>query len=287
MSWVVSTAIRAASPWGPTVQCGWALKYNPLHIHPGRTMSRILVSLVLTGALLLAACEEAPIEWSAVTYPGTRDSLVVPRLTLPATTLCEQSVRVARGPNLLYATWWSVRPDSSAVLVVARSNDEGRTWTAPETADGNDRSTMGCRRPPPAMRFDPTNGNVYLSYFIVTPAGPGIFFTHSMNQGQIFHAPVVVLYGERPSLTDVAGEGDRVVVVYEDPNSSRGQVGIALSNTMGHLFEERIPVSQPEVNARDPRVWLKGSSIRVSWRESSVMETDARSRPAERVGIWE
>jgi hypothetical protein len=249
-------------------------------------MPRSRLTSALATTLLLLACDDAPVQWGEVKYLPSRDTTIVPQLALPGGMKCAQSVRSVTGPGVLYTTWWSVRPDSSAVLVVARSNDAGRTWTAPETAHGNDRSTMGCRRPPPAIRFDSANGNVYLSYFVVTDAGPGVFFTHSMNQGQIFHAPVVVVYGERPARTDLAAQGDRVVVVYEDPNSARGRVAIALSTTMGHLFDARLPVSPPDVTAEEPRVTLDGRSIRVTWRESSVMAEDTRSRPAERIGLW-
>jgi hypothetical protein len=84
----------------------------------------------------------------------------------------------------------------------------------------------------------------------------------------------------------VAAEGERTVVAYEDPNSERPRVGIALSRSMGHIFEETMLVSSPDRAAGAPQVTLSGDTVRVRWRESSVMQSDTSWRPAERVGIW-
>jgi hypothetical protein len=101
--------------------------------------------------------------------------------------------------------------------------------------------------------------------------GPGLFFSHSMDGGAIFHAPVPILYGERLGATSVASAGDRVAVVFEDPNSSTPRIGLALSRTMGHIFEQRLlPVSDDNGSAMHPLVAVQGTRLTVAWRQQAT-----------------
>jgi hypothetical protein len=89
---------------------------------------------------LLSACGAPPIHWEdAVPLPGeigTGDQIAIgPDGALAVVTdsavappvvenQCRASVRVARDTTgEWYAVWWSVRPDSTARVVVARSPD--------------------------------------------------------------------------------------------------------------------------------------------------------------------
>jgi hypothetical protein len=90
-----------------------------------------------------------------------------------------------------------------------------------------------------------------------------------MDGGTTFHAPVPILYGDHPGHTSVAAAGDRVAVAFEDPNSATPRVGLALSRTMGHIFEHRLlPVSDDNGSATLPLVAVQGRSITVAWRQS-------------------
>ena len=105
----------------------------------------------------LAACVPVPVEWDAgvVRTPGAlADSLMldldaslaprfVPRWSPPSwpsePAPCLATRRAATSPSgISYASWFSVRPDSSVVLSVARSDDRGVTWRAPVVADSGD-----------------------------------------------------------------------------------------------------------------------------------------------------
>ena len=71
---------------------------------------------------------------------------------------------------------------------------------------------------------------------MIAPEGTGVFFAHFMGS----HAPLTgcrSIYGERLVATAIAAEGDRVAVAYEEPNGTRQQVDVALSQTQGHIFE--------------------------------------------------
>ena len=169
------------------------------------------------------------------------------------------------GTSEAYASWFTARPDSSVLLRVARSDDGGRTWNAAVTADSTDVGRAGCARPTPFLSADPLNGYVHLAYHLVAREGAGVFFTHSMERGALFHEPVPIVYGDRPSTASVASRGDTVIVAYEDPNSRLPRLGLALSRTQGHIFESRVAASDETGEARTPLVAVRGARIVVAW----------------------
>lgn len=180
--------------------------------------------------------------------------------------LCVSSLRATTAlDGEAYASWFAVRPDSSVLVRVARSDDGGTTWNPAVTADTTDRGRTGCGRPAPFIAADSLNGYVHLVYHLVALEGAGLFFTHTMERGALFHEAVPIMYGERPSAASVASRGDTVIVAYEDPNSRFPRLGLALSRTQGHIFERRIPASDETGEARTPRVAVRGTRVAVAW----------------------
>ena len=180
-----------------------------------------------------------------------------------AATRCSGSLRVSKDDTGdWYATWWSVKSDSTADVVVARSNDGG-TWAAPVRVDTTDAGHVGCRRPPPSIAAD--GDNVHVAYAMTAREGPGIFASHSMDRGMLFHSPVTIVYGERIGSTAIAARGGLVAIAYEDPNSSPQRVGLAFSRTMGHTFDMREIVSPPTGDAQAPGIALGENRIAVTW----------------------
>jgi hypothetical protein len=247
---------------------------------------------VSCGVLALAACEKPPVEWRGdarqIIAPALADvgpepgmaQLVLrsdgsPALETTAasasspadTAACPGSLRVAAMSSTeLYAVWWSRRPAGRASLVSARSDDAGGTWTQPVAVDTTDRGVAACNRPAPAIAADAKSGYVHVTYFLNSTGGPGVFFAHSMERGELFHAPVPIMYGERPSATAVAAADSMVIVAFEDPNSERSQIALAMSRTWGHIFAPQRPeASAGAIIAERPLVALSQSLIAVGW----------------------
>lgn len=255
-------------------------------------------TLVLLGALpLLAACIPDAVAWDEAIgrTPGALDDslrlewregearpIAVPPFT-PATwpaesAACASSRRAVPAPGgEAYASWFLVRPDSSVTLRVARSDDGGGTWNPPVTADSTDVGRTGCARPAPYIAADSLNGYVHVVYHLVAREGAGLFFTHTMERGALFHEPVPIVYGDRPSLAAVASRGDTVIVAYEDPNSRNARIGLAISRTQGHIFERRVVVSDESGDARGPRVAVRGTRIAVAWTATRLGGTSPRA----------
>lgn len=256
-----------------------------------RNRVQLLASLAL---VIVAACAEEPIRWEGISYrpsrlgdPDARSAIM--SASLPeiqgAVSSCIRSIRTAGDSLDLFRVWWSARADSSVMLSLQRSRDLGRTWLAPMVVDSTDRGRRGCDRPAPGTMFDPLGGYLYLVYFLEPGTGAGVFFAHSMDRGDMFHSPMPVIYGKRPAAANVAGRGDSVVVVFEDPNALQPRIGYALSHTNGHIFERHGQVTPSEDAATAPWVALDGKRILVAWKSSS-RSTANLDRVGFRSGTW-
>ncbi len=244
-------------------------------------------AFVLLACLALTACAPDAVTWDSekrtpVPVPaGARLTLQagdVPAMAQPwkppmmpsGTARCEGSLVATRARgDTAFAAWWAPRADSSALLVVARSDDGGLNWRPPEIADSTDKGRTGCARPVPFIAADTHNGYVHVVYFMVAAEGPGLFFTHSMGQGVMFHSAVPIVYGERVVAAAVSCDGDTVAVAYVDPNTVPAQLWLALSRTTGHIFEERVAVSPSTVQAARPAVAVRGHRVAVGWYETN------------------
>ena len=256
---------------------------------------------------MLAACDNGPVEWrgdaqevampAAASTAGDESAtplesrLVIQSDGVPAleaiasvsslpsdSAACPGSFRSsAMSKTEVYGVWWSRRDAGRAVLMSSRSDDAGRTWTAPVAVDTTDRSVAGCARPAPAIAADAKSAYVHVTYFLTGPGGPGVFFAHSMERGAMFHAPVPIIYGDHPSATAVAAADDVVVVAFEDPNTDRAHIALAVSRTWGHIFSrERPEASAGTPTAERPLVALRGPLVAVGWREKDRRAVVAR-----------
>ncbi|MDB4900392.1 MAG: hypothetical protein JWN53_2200 [Gemmatimonadetes bacterium] len=252
-------------------------------------------------ALALLGCGADPISWTlhrTITAPAgavalTADGALHPdslrRLATtvhaPPGAICPGSLRVARGGATLYGVWWAPRADSGARLLAARSADGGATWSAPAPVDTTDRAVNGCRREAAAIAADSASGYVHVAYALLAAEGPGLFFSHSMDNGITFHSPVPIFYGDRLGRTSVAADGDLVAVGFEDPNSRTPRVGLALSRTMGHIFELRLlPVSDDNGAASHPLTAVTGHRIAIAWEQRAV-DADTAAALVVRAGV--
>src|SRR5436309_13719908 len=106
-----------------------------------------------------------------------------------------------------------------------------------------------------------------------------------MDQGGIFHSPVPVVCGSAPSAASVAAQGDSVVVVFEDPNSVTPRIGIVLSHSTGHIFDQRGQATPDDVRAIAPWVAVDHKRITVWWKSPDDLGTSS-DRVGYRSGTW-
>lgn len=252
-------------------------------------------------ALLLTACANEPIEWNptrsvaVAIRPGTRlviEGTGVPRflenyvlrIGLAAGACSSSIVGATAAGGERYAGWFVERADGGVTLVVSRSSDAGATWSAPVTADDRDRGTRGCDRPPPSMSADSGNNYVHIAYYIEPREGAGVWYTHSMERGTIWHQTIGILYGEEPAHTSVTSDGDTVLVAYEHPGSGGRRIGLAISREAGHTFDERLRVVRATGTVRDPRVAVRDGFVALAWSQGSTGPDSAAMSTRLRMG---
>lgn len=260
------------------------------------------VRAALIAGVLGACAVVSPVEWEDPRVLEGADSaavLVIQPTGAPALVdapdipawrpagACPGSVSFAGRDAERYAVWWNARTDGSVALLGARSEDGGVTWSAPVVVDTADRSDDGCRRPPPALAVDQRSGYVHAAYFLHGPDGPGVFFAHSMERAVLFHPPIQIVYGERPSRVAIAADGGMVAVAFQDPNTAAPRIAVAISRTDGHIFEHRIHgVSAEHVSAQEPRVGVRGRTVAVGWNElPRTRSDDAAGVTVVRMGV--
>jgi hypothetical protein len=244
--------------------------------------SRFRLLLAVLSAVVVTACTDGVVRWSpAATRAGDHlpGRLVVdgaePRFMADTAALvapeiagaCSASARVAlSGASGVerYVAWWAPRADSSSALLVARSIDGGRSWSTPELVDSADHHRLGCNRPAPAIAADSSSGYVHVAYSMRDVQGAGVFFSHSMDRGRMFHSPVTIMYGDELTDAAIAVHGDTVAVAFIDPSSDHPQVRIALSQTMGHIFEQRLTVPSSG-DAAEPAIAIARGRVAVAW----------------------
>jgi len=249
-------------------------------------MRRPLIALV--AALLTIACSKAVVEWSDIVFNGAPPEPLEypgPGQSGPEVPQCPASLRIASAGRFSYAVWWQARADSSAMLMASRSSG-GMGWSHPVIADSTDHGVRGCGRPAPSIAADSVSGYVHLAYFAEPANGSGVFFAHSMDSSATFHSPVPIVFGKNPSRTSTASAGDRVVVAYEDPNDVRPRIGLALSKTMGHIFDETVLATPESGRALQPVVRIGRDSVRLWWSEYSPNPAVSATRMMYRAGHW-
>jgi hypothetical protein len=250
---------------------------------------------MLFALLALSACVKEPVDWGDVSYrrsqlgdPDARSAIMSANLPSIAVspTPCLRSIRTTGTRADLFRVWWASRSDSSVILWMQHSSAAGATWEGPVVVESRDRGRRGCDRPSPGIFYDPTSGYLHLVYFIEGSEGAGVFFSHSMDKGKMFHVPVAVVYGNAPTDASVAGTGDSVVVVFEDPNSTTPRIGIALSRSAGHIFEQRGQVTPDDVRAAAPWVALDHQKITVWWKTPDLSGSQYGDQVGYRTGVW-
>lgn len=267
MAWAAPGKYPLAPPCGARV-ASWAFASFTCDL---ARMTRVALHVrswtIVAIPLLAAGCAPDPIVWDAVEYVDTR--LAADAAVAPDEKLCGMR-EIGEGVER-YRAGWDAR---SGALTVMRSGDGGLSWEEPVIPDSRQSPEPPCRRPPPSLFADSANGFLHVAYFSEVSGGAGVYYVHSMDAARLeqvgpgmFEQPVALTYGRRAARTSVASRGDTVVVAYEDPNSARGGIQLAVSSTAGHSFEGRVPLPGGTGVVAHPRVALTAGRVTVTWRE--------------------
>jgi hypothetical protein len=180
----------------------------------------------------------------------------------------------------LYMAWRSVN-NGIRDVVVARSTDQGATWSTPVRAGADDWRFDGCPHAGPALAVD-SAGTVHVTWWTGKEGKAGVLYSQS-NDGAKSFGPAIelgVAPFSRPAHVQLGLGGDKVVVAWDDGTKEVPQVLVRVSSDGGARFGDAIPLSDAGRSATFPVLGISGDSIAVAWSEESPEEAKAAAAQA-------
>ena len=182
---------------------------------------------------------------------------------------CRPSVALAPD-GTLWVAWRKTFEGNVRDIVLARSTDQGRTFSAPMLVHRDGWAFPACPHRGPSLGFD-RSGRLYLGWYTEgTDEQPRLFFATSDDQGKTFSSPQS-LHTSMTSLPDqlrmaVHPDG-AVVAVWEEVTGVRKRVVMRVSTDRGASFGPVQSLSEG-AKAETPTVAIhENGGVAVSWTE--------------------
>ncbi|MFM8551026.1 MAG: hypothetical protein ACKOCD_01735 [Nitrospiraceae bacterium] len=183
---------------------------------------------------------------------------------------CCRPMAAAAPDGSLWVAWRKTFEGNVRDIVVARSTDRGRTFSAPLLVRRDGWSFAACPHRGPSIGFD-RQGRLYVGWYTEgADEQPRILVAVSDDQGQTFSTPVS-LHGLATSLPDqfrlaVHPQG-LVVAVWEEVTGVRKRVVMRVSTDRGNSFGP-VQALSDGTKAENPAVALHDNgSVAIGWTE--------------------
>jgi len=194
------------------------------------------------------------------------NNLIIDGMACPC---CRPMAAVAPDGSL-WVAWRKTFDGNVRDIVVARSTDRGRTFSAPMLVRRDGWSFAACPHRGPSIGFD-RQGRLYVGWYTEgTDEQPRILVATSDDQGKTFSAPVS-LHSSGTSLPDqfrltVHPEGF-VAAVWEEVTGVRKRVVMRVSTDRGQTFGPVLTLSEG-AKAENPTVAVhENGALAVAWTE--------------------
>jgi hypothetical protein len=181
--------------------------------------------------------------------------------------------------------WRHIYPGSVRDVVVARSNDQGKTWSEPVRVHEDDWKFDACPHAGPAIATD-ARGTLHVTWWTGKEGSAGVFYAQSTDAGHTFSAPIALGTAQysRPAHVQLAlGSGNRVIVVWDDGTKQTPRITARVSNDGGLHFSDAVPFSDAGRAATFPVLAVTNDSISVAWSEeraTAAQRADADAKTA-------
>jgi hypothetical protein len=167
--------------------------------------------------------------------------------------------------------WRHVYPGNVRDVVVARSADQGVTWSEPVRVHADDWHFDACPHAGPAIALD-TDGTLHVTWWTGKEGSAGVYYAKSTNGAKTFSEPIAlgVAQYSRPAHVQLAlSANKRVIVAWDDGTRQVPEVLVRISNDGGAHFEGATVVSAPGRFATFPVLGVSGDSLAIAWSEES------------------
>jgi hypothetical protein len=185
---------------------------------------------------------------------------------------CRTAIATAGG-GVVYVAWRKVLPGNIRDVVVARSSDDGKTWSQAARVHADDWSIEACPHAGPSILVD-GSGRLHVAWWTGATGRAGAYYAYSEDGGASFAEPVPlgVAAQSKPSHPQLAVSGDTVIVAWEDGTVRVPQVRVRVSRDGGRTFGDVATLTDEARAATFPVLALTSDAITVAWSEQGVDE---------------
>jgi hypothetical protein len=167
--------------------------------------------------------------------------------------------------------------------VVARSADQGATWSAPVRVRADNWQFEGCPHAGPSLQVDSLD-RVHIAWWTGKEGEAGAWYARSDDSGRTFTTvvPLGIASLSRPAHVQLALTPDgKVVAVWDDGTEEHPRVVMRVSRNGGAHWSSAVPVSEVARAASFPVLAATLGGITIAWSERSIAsaEREARSAP--------
>ncbi len=200
---------------------------------------------------------------------------------------CRVSI-TADGDGNVYVGWRKILEGGIRDIVVARSDDEGASWSDPVVVF-NDGWVQGyCPDAGPTMAFD-SNGRMHVAWWTGKEGAAGVKSTYSDNKGASFARPTVhsVAQASRASHVQLtSGENGTMAIVWDDGSLETPRVAVVATTNGGHSWSTPTHVGPENSAAAYPHAsFTPDGELSVFWNQRGT--ADAPSRLVETgTSVW-
>lgn len=182
---------------------------------------------------------------------------------------CRTSLAV--GPDgAVYVAWRKVYPGEVREVVVARSADGGRTFSAPVRVQRDGWVFPGCPHAGPSIAVD-GRGRLFATWYSGKAGGQGLYYAVSSDGGRSFGSPVALVTGDfvPASQARLAAGADGVWAAWDDMRGKEKQIRV------GRLDGTSVREVGDPTAGSTPSIRMSGETGAVTWHEGQAVRIRA------------
>lgn len=215
---------------------------------------------------------EASAAWISRSTDGGATWAPRVRVDLGEACPCCRTALASTKDGRLYMAWRHVFPGSVRDIVVARSDDHGATWSAPERVHADNWTFDACPHAGPAIAVD-AKGLLHVAWWTGKEGSAGVYYTQSSDGAKSFRAPTAlgVAQFSRPAHVQMGlTSANDVIVTWDDGTRAVPEVVVRVSRDGGAHFGDALPLSAADRAGTFPVLGIAGDSVAVAWSDESA-----------------